>query len=122
MRLFALLLFLSLALGQALLPARTFGLEFREKGGAWVYEGEGVRLVYVPGVGWAEPLLELPPPEGERLPLEVLKALAPIARPSLGDASSGWSWTFPPPTWEARRKGWGGEAWRWTFPTWSRAC
>ncbi|MDT7908456.1 phosphodiester glycosidase family protein [Thermus sp.] len=84
MRLFALLLFLSLALGQALLPARTFGLEFREAGGAWIYEGEGVRLVYVPGVGWAEPPLELPPPEGERLPLEVLKALGYFQVPEAG--------------------------------------
>lgn len=46
MRLFALLLFLSLALGQTLLPVRTFGLEFREEGGAWVYEGE-LSLIHI---------------------------------------------------------------------------
>jgi hypothetical protein len=43
-----------------------------------------VRLVYVPGVGWAEPPLELPPPEGERLPLEVLKALGYFQVPEAG--------------------------------------
>jgi len=83
-RLFALLLFLSLALGQTLLPAPTLGLEFREEGGAWVYQGEGVRLVFVPGVGWAEPPLNLPAPEGERLPLEALKALGYFQAPEAG--------------------------------------
>jgi uncharacterized protein YigE (DUF2233 family) len=43
-----------------------------------------VRLVYVPGVGWAEPPLELPPPERERLPLEVLKALGYFQVPEVG--------------------------------------
>lgn len=72
----ALLLFFSCSLAQTLLPAATFGLSFREENGAWVYEGGGVRLVYVPGAGWSEPWeASLPPPEGERVPLEALKAL-----------------------------------------------
>ncbi|GAA5334120.1 MULTISPECIES: phosphodiester glycosidase family protein [Thermus] len=74
MRLVAFFLLLGLALGQSL-PAAVFGLTFREEGGAWVYEGEGVRLVYVPGVGWAEPFLDGPAPEGDRLPLGLLSAL-----------------------------------------------
>lgn len=74
MRRLGLLLFLGLTLAQSF-PAETFGLQFREEGGAWVYEGQGVRLVYVPGVGWAEPPLDLPAPEGEKLPLDTLKAL-----------------------------------------------
>ena len=84
MRLFALLLLFSPALGQILLPAPTLGLRFQEEGGAWVYQGEGVRLVYVPGVGWVEPLADLPPPEGERLPLEALKALGYFQVPEAG--------------------------------------
>jgi hypothetical protein len=77
-----LLVLLGLALAQTY-PSETFGLSFREEGGAWVYEGEGFRLVYVPGVGWAEPPRDLPPPEGG-LSLELLQALgyfkAPEAR------------------------------------------
>ncbi|MCX7848710.1 phosphodiester glycosidase family protein [Thermus sp.] len=80
-----LLLFLGLALGQTLLPAQVLGLSFREEAGAWVYEGEGVRLAYVPGVGWAEPLgAHLPPPDRERLPLEALKALGYFQAPEAG--------------------------------------
>lgn len=71
-----LLILASLALGQSLLPAGTFGLTFREEGGAWVYEGAGVRLAYAPGAGWAEPPdPSLPSPNRELLPLEALKAL-----------------------------------------------
>lgn len=83
MRLFALFLALGLAFGQSL-PAQVFGLAFREEGGAWVYEGSGKRFVYVPGVGWAEPLGDWPAPEGERLPLEVLKALGYFQVPEVG--------------------------------------
>ncbi|MEZ0320643.1 MAG: phosphodiester glycosidase family protein [Thermus sp.] len=82
MRLLALLLFLSCSLAQTLLPASTFGLSLREEAGAWIYEGEGVRFVYVPGVGWAEPLEPaLPPPDGERMSLEALKALGYFRTP-----------------------------------------
>jgi hypothetical protein len=85
MRLLALLLLLGPALAQTLLPAGTFGLAFREEGGAWVYEGAGLRLVYVPGVGWAEPLEGgLPPPDGERVALEALKALGYFGVPEVG--------------------------------------
>ncbi|RTH20118.1 phosphodiester glycosidase family protein [Thermus scotoductus] len=85
MRLLALLLFLSCSLAQTLLPASTFGLSFREEASAWIYEGEGVRFVYVPGVGWAEPLdPRLPPPDGEKLPLEALKALGFFLVPEAG--------------------------------------
>ncbi|RTI04583.1 hypothetical protein CSW30_13050 [Thermus scotoductus] len=85
MRLLALLLFLSCSLAQTLLPASTFGLSFREEASAWIYEGEGVRFVYVPGVGWAEPLdPRLPPPDGEKLPLEALKALGYFRTPEAG--------------------------------------
>ncbi|WP_038055037.1 phosphodiester glycosidase family protein [Thermus amyloliquefaciens] len=81
----ALSLFLSLSLAQTLLPAGTFGLSFREENGAWVYEGEGVRLVYVPGVGWAEPReATLPPPEGEKVPLEALRSLGYFRTPEAG--------------------------------------
>ncbi|WP_243089233.1 phosphodiester glycosidase family protein [Thermus neutrinimicus] len=85
MRLVALLLLLPWALAQTLLPADTFGLSFREEAGAWIYEGEGVRLVHVPGVGWVEPLdPSLPPPDGERIPLEALKALGYFRTPEAG--------------------------------------
>ncbi|UZX15946.1 phosphodiester glycosidase family protein [Thermus sp. PS18] len=85
MRLLALLLFFSCSLAQTLLPASTFGLSFREEAGAWIYEGEGVRFVYVPGVGWAEPLEPaLPPPDGERMSLEALKALGYFRTPEAG--------------------------------------
>ena len=85
MRLLALLLFLSCSLAQTLLPASTFGLFFREEASAWIYEGEGVRFVYAPGVGWAEPLdPRLPPPDGEKLPLEALKALGFFLVPEAG--------------------------------------
>ena len=85
MRLLALLLFLSCSLAQTLLPASTFGLSFREEASAWIYEGEGVRFVYAPGVGWAEPLdPRLPPPDGEKLPLEALKALGYFRTPEAG--------------------------------------
>lgn len=85
MRFFGLLLLWGTALAQTLLPAGTFGLSFREEGGAWVYEGAGLRLVYVPGVGWAEPLAgDLPPPQGERLALEALKALGYFQAPEAG--------------------------------------
>lgn len=85
MRLLALLLFLSCSLAQTLLPASTFGLSFREEASAWIYEGEGVRFVYAPGVGWAEPLdPRLPPPDGEKLPLEALKALGFFLVPEAG--------------------------------------
>ncbi|WP_117237856.1 phosphodiester glycosidase family protein [Thermus sediminis] len=94
MRFLALLLFLSTALGQTLLPAATFGLRFREEAGALVYEGEGVRLVYVPGVGWVEPLADLPPPEGERLPLEALKALGYFQVPEAGVRFGGQGGAF----------------------------
>ncbi|TBH20836.1 phosphodiester glycosidase family protein [Thermus thermamylovorans] len=75
----------SLGLGQSLLPAGAFGLSFREEGGAWVYEGAGVRLVYVPGVGWAEPPdPSLPLPDRERVPLEALKRLGYFQVPEAG--------------------------------------
>ena len=62
-------------------PPEVFGLSFKEEGGAWVYEGEGFRLVYVPGVGWAEPQRsDLPPPKGG-LSLELLKALGYFKAP-----------------------------------------
>lgn len=90
-----LLMAVPFALAQAY-PPEVFGLSFREEGGAWVYEGEGSsvfpwgsnRLVYVPGVGWAEPPSvpaspDLQPQRGG-LTLELLKALgyfkAPEAR------------------------------------------
>ncbi|GGN06403.1 hypothetical protein GCM10007092_21630 [Thermus composti] len=85
MRRLALLLFLGLALGQTLLPVEQLGLTFREEGGAWVYEGGGRRLVYAPGVGWAEPLgAELPPPQEGLFPLEALKALGYFRVPEAG--------------------------------------
>jgi hypothetical protein len=85
MRRLAPFLFLGLALGQTLLPVEQVGLAFREEGGAWVYEGAGLRLVYLPGVGWAEPLgAHLPPPEGDRFPLEALKALGYFRVPEAG--------------------------------------
>ena len=85
--LLGLLMAVPFALAQAY-PPEVFGLSFREEGGAWVYEGEGFRLVYVPGVGWAEPPSvpaspNLQPQRGG-LTLELLKALgyfkAPEAR------------------------------------------
>ncbi|GAB5602849.1 phosphodiester glycosidase family protein [Thermus sp. FJN-A] len=80
-----LLLFLSLGLGRTLVPAGALDLAFREEGGAWVYEGQGVRLVYVPGVGWAEPPdPSLPPPDRERVPLEALKSLGYLRVPEAG--------------------------------------
>lgn len=83
--LLGLLAFLPLGLGQNLLPAGVFGLTFREEGGAWVYEGGGLRLVYVPGVGWAEPPdPTLPAPNGELLPLQALKALGYFQVPEAG--------------------------------------
>ena len=83
MRRFALLLVFGLALGQTLLPVEQLGLTFREEGGAWVYQGGGKRYVYVPGVGWAEPLgAELPPPQEGLFPLEALKALGHFRGPS----------------------------------------
>ena len=85
MRRFALLLFFGLALGQTLLPVEQLGLTFREEGGAWVYQGGGKRYVYVPGVGWAEPLgAELPPPQEGLFPLEALKALGHFRVPEAG--------------------------------------
>ncbi|MGC8876469.1 phosphodiester glycosidase family protein [Thermus sp.] len=85
MRSFALLLFCGLALGQTLLPAESLGLTFREEAGAWVYEGFGKRYAYIPGVGWAEPLGgELPPPQGDRFPLEALKSLGHFRVPEAG--------------------------------------
>ncbi|MFN4069970.1 MAG: phosphodiester glycosidase family protein [Thermus caldifontis] len=81
----ALLLLFSCSLAQTLLPAETFGLSFREEAGAWIYEGKGMRLVYVPGVGWAEPPdAQLPGPKGERVPLEALKALGYFRTPEAG--------------------------------------
>ncbi len=55
------------AVAFAAVPPDRLGLSFREEGGAWVFSRPGVRLVYVPGVGWAPPLApDLPPPEGRR--------------------------------------------------------
>jgi hypothetical protein len=93
MRRLGLLLFLGLTLAQSV-PAETFGLAFREEGGAWVYEGQGVRLVYVPGVGWAEPPLDLPPPERERVPLDALKALGYFRVPEAGVRAGPQGWGF----------------------------
>ncbi|MDM7323993.1 MAG: hypothetical protein P3W93_003175, partial [Thermus sp.] len=91
-RVFALLLFLfylPLSLAQTLLPAATFGLSFRDEAGVWVYEGAGMRLTYVPGVGWADPVdPSLPPPEGERIPLEVLRSLGYFRTPEAGVRSA----------------------------------
>ncbi len=84
MRAWGFLLLWGVALGQAL-PAERLGLTFREEGGAWVYQGPGLELVYVPGRGWVG--LEdpgLPPPEGPRLPLEVLRALGYFQVPEAG--------------------------------------
>ena len=64
-RLLSLLALLGLAL--AAVPPGLLGLDLRRQGGAWVYQGRGVRFAYVPGVGWAPPLDPgLPPPEGPR--------------------------------------------------------
>lgn len=95
MRLSALLLFLALALGQTLLPVENLGLTLREEEGAWVYQGEGIRLVYVPGVGWAEPPdPSLPPPQGANLPLEALKALGYFRVPEVGVRFGGQGQAF----------------------------
>lgn len=50
-----------------------------------MYQGGGKRFVYVPGVGWAEPLgAELPPPQEGLFPLEALKALGHFRVPEAG--------------------------------------
>ncbi|MGQ9510762.1 MAG: phosphodiester glycosidase family protein [Thermaceae bacterium] len=71
------------ALAQAY-PAEVFGLSFREEEGAWVYEGNGIRLVYSPGMGWIGANPDLPAPQKELLPLKTLIALGYFQTPEAG--------------------------------------
>lgn len=80
---FFLLLFTA-ALAQVLPPER-YGLTFQEQEGAWVYQGPGVRYVYLPGVGWVEPNRpDLPPPSVEGLEVGLLQALGYFQVPEAG--------------------------------------
>ncbi|MDX2005892.1 MAG: phosphodiester glycosidase family protein [Meiothermus sp.] len=88
--------FLLLAFAPALaqsglyIPAAKLGLRIVEDGtGANRFAKNGTTLAYVPGVGWADPLpATLPPPQGDRLPLEVVRAAGFIAAPEAGVRTS----------------------------------
>ncbi|MCS7058850.1 MAG: phosphodiester glycosidase family protein [Meiothermus sp.] len=68
-----------------LLPAHRFGLEVVQEGEATTFRRADLRFAYVPGLGWTPPLeAGLPPPEGGRLPLEVVRAAGLVEAPEAG--------------------------------------
>ena len=79
-------LFLLLAYAQPAIPAAKLGLTFAlDTAGAAVFKKPGLELTYVTGVGWAPPLdPNLPAPQGDKLPLEVIRAAGLIAAPEAG--------------------------------------
>lgn len=85
-RLLGLLLFFVLAYAQPAIPAVKLGLSLsQDSAGAVIFRKPGLELTYVTGVGWAPPLdPSLPPPQGDKLPLEVIRAAGLIAAPEAG--------------------------------------
>jgi len=68
-----------------LLPAGRFGLEVVQEGEVTTFRRGELRFTYVPGLGWTPPLeAGLPPPEGDRLPLEVVRAAGLVQAPEAG--------------------------------------
>ncbi|RDI95643.1 hypothetical protein DV704_05010 [Meiothermus sp. QL-1] len=64
------------------LPAERFGLEVLREGEALTFRKDGLRFTYVAGLGWAPPLeAGLPPPDEDRLPLEVVRAVGLVMVP-----------------------------------------
>jgi len=75
-RLIALLAFACIAYAQILIPAGKLGFSVSKENGATVFRGNDLELAYVEGIGWSLPLVEnLPPPQEDRIPLEVVRAL-----------------------------------------------
>lgn len=85
-RLFALGVLVLIAQAQILIPASKLGLLVSKDNGATLFKREdGLSLTYVEGVGWVPPLQEnLPPPQGDRLPIEVLRAAGLVLAPEVG--------------------------------------
>ncbi|HEU4741872.1 MAG TPA: phosphodiester glycosidase family protein [Meiothermus sp.] len=68
-----------------LIPAARLGLSYSPVNGTEVYRKNGLELTYVAGVGWAPPLdPTLPPPQADRLPLEVVRAAGLVQAPEAG--------------------------------------
>lgn len=73
------------SLVSVLIPAARLGLSYNADGGIQSYRKEGFELTYVDGVGWAPPLEPtLPPPQADRLPLEVVRAAGLVQAPLVG--------------------------------------
>lgn len=69
----------------ATLPAARLGLSYSSADGAEVFRKGSLELTYVAGVGWAPPLdPTLPPPQADRLPLEVVRAAGLVQAPEAG--------------------------------------
>lgn len=95
LRLLGLLLLLSLSPNNSIwaqapnaplyIPSTKIGLTVSNDGsGTTVFSRGDLRLTYIDGVGWTPPLEPtLPPPQGERVPVEVVRAASLIAAPEV---------------------------------------
>jgi hypothetical protein len=72
---------LSMALAQ-LIPAGKLGVEVLQDNEATIFKKNGLEISYIPGLGWGPPLeATLPPPEGDKLPIEVVRAAGLVPAP-----------------------------------------
>lgn len=68
-----------------MLPASRLGLSVMQENGATTFRKDGLSFTYVEGLGWIPPLeAGLPPPQGELLPVEVIRAVGLVAAPEAG--------------------------------------
>lgn len=68
-----------------MLPASRLGLSVAHENGATTFRKDGLSFTYVEGLGWIPPLEPgLPPPQGELLPVEVIRAVGLVTAPEAG--------------------------------------
>ena len=68
-----------------MIPAGRLGLEVARESGAITFRKDGLEFTYVEGLGWIPPLAaSLPPPQGNQLSLEVVRAVGLVTAPEAG--------------------------------------